>query len=150
MKLEAVSDLNRALRENRLEEVTRALGREPGMRALGFDPGSSRWEWTPSDERARNPFGFVFGGYLGVFVDILLSSAIGTVLAEGELATTADLRLEFLRPAPFAPLRGEARVVHRGSRVAFVEANVSSAAGELLVAGRSTWTVLRTTTTPSS
>ena len=79
MKLEAVTDLNRALRENRLEEVTRALGREPGMRALGFEPGLSRWEWTPSDERARNPFGYVFGGYLGVFVDILLSSAIGTV-----------------------------------------------------------------------
>ena len=143
MKLTALNELNQAIQGNRLEEVTRVLGREPGMRALAFAPGSSRWEWIPTDERARNPVGFLYGGYIAVFVDTILSSAIGTVLGESEFATTADLRLEFVRPAAFAPLRGVGRVVHRGKSVAFVEASVHSAADELLASGHSTWTILR-------
>jgi len=144
MKLTALIELNQALQSNRVDEVTRVLGREPGMRALAFTPGSSRWTWTPSDERARNPFGFLYGGYVAVFVDILLSSAIGTVLGEGELATTADLRLEYIRSTPFALVNGEGRVTHKGSRLAFVEAQVVAENGELLAAGHSTWTVART------
>ena len=144
MKLAAVTDLNRAIQANQVEEVTRRLGREPGMRALGFESGASRWEWHPSDERCRNPFGFLYGGYLAVFVDTVLSSTIGTVLAEGELAMTAEFKLEFLRPVPFAPLRGSGHVRHKGSRVAFVEAQLESESGELLVTASSTWTVLRT------
>lgn len=143
MKLAALTELNRAIRENRTEEVTRALGREPGMRAVHCESPLARWRWDPADERVRNPFGFIHGGYLAVFVDALLSSAIGSVLEDGELATTADLRLEFIRPARYAPLRGEGRVLHKGSRVAFVEAEVCSASEELLVRASSTWTVLR-------
>lgn len=143
MTLEALTELNRAIRENRLGEVSRVLGREPGMSALGFEPGLSRWEWRPSDERARNPFGFVFGGYLAVFVDALLSSVLGTVLEEGELATTADLRVAYVRAARFAPLRGEGRIVHRGRSVAFADAEVFTESGDLVVAASSTWTVLR-------
>jgi uncharacterized protein (TIGR00369 family) len=143
MSLAALDELNRAIREKRVAEVTRVLGREPGMRAVELDRGVSRWAWTPEDERARNPFGLVWGGYLAVFVDALLSSAIGGVLDPGELATTADLRLDFLRPAKFAGLRGEGRVVQKGSRVAFVEATVTTEGGEALVRASSTWTVLR-------
>jgi uncharacterized protein (TIGR00369 family) len=146
MKLSALTDLNRAIRTNRLDEVTRALGREPGMRAIGFETGSSRWDWLPEDERARNPFGFLYGGYLAVFVDVLLSSAIGTVLAEDELATTSEFKLEFLRPAAFARLRGCGRVLHKGSRVSFVEAEIFSEGNELLVKASSTWAILRSAT----
>jgi uncharacterized protein (TIGR00369 family) len=143
MSLEALAELNRALQENRVDEVTRVLGREPGMRALACEPGVCRWEWQPSDQRARNPFGFLYGGYLAVFVDVLLSSAIGTVLSAGELATTAEFKIEFLRPTPFAPLRGEGRVLHKGSRVAFVDARVLSTKDELFATASSTWTVMR-------
>ena len=143
MKLAVLTELNQAIQANRVDEVTRVLGREPGMRALAFESGSCRWEWQPSDERARNPFGFVYGGYLAVFVDVLLSSAVGGVLGTNEFATTAEFKVEFLRPAAFALLRGEGQVVHKGSRIAFVDARIVSAADELLVAASSTWTVVR-------
>jgi uncharacterized protein (TIGR00369 family) len=143
MSLAALDELNRAIRANQVAEVTRVLGREPGMCAVELARGTSRWRWAPQDERARNPFGLVWGGYLAVFVDALLSSAIGGVLEPGELATTADLRLEFLRPAKFAAMNGEGRVVQKGGRVAFVEATISAEQGEALVRATSTWTVLR-------
>jgi uncharacterized protein (TIGR00369 family) len=145
MKPTALTELNRAIQSNQIDEVTRAMGREPGMRALEFQSGSGRWQWDPSDERARNPFGYIYGGYLAVFVDIILSSTIATVLGENELAMTAEFKLDFVRPAAFAPLRGVGRVRHKGGRVAFVEATLESENGELLVAASSTWTVVRST-----
>lgn len=143
MSLAALTELNRALQTNDVEAVTRAMGREPGMRALAFEAGAGRWEWRPSDERARNPFGYLYGGYLAVFTDILLSSTIGTVMGEKELGTTADLRLEYVRPAAFAPMLGFGKVKLKGSRVAFVEARIEAENGDLLVSASSTWTIIR-------
>jgi acyl-coenzyme A thioesterase PaaI-like protein len=65
------------------------------------------------------------------------------VLKEGELAMTAEFKLDFVRPALFAPLFGTGAVRQKGGRVAFLEARLVSAKDELLVAASSTWTVVR-------
>ena len=138
-----LSALNRAIRENDLAEVTRQLSSEPGLRAVDCRAGISRWEWDLADPRLINPFGFVRGGYASVFADALMSSAIGSLLAEGELATTAEMKIAFLQPAAPGRLRGEGRVVRKGSRVAFLEAEIRDAADQLLTTVTSTWTVIR-------
>lgn len=142
MAIEPLEALNRAIQANRLDEVTRVLGCEPGMRALGFDSGASRWEWVP-EPRVGNPFGTIGGGYIAVFADVLASSAVGGVLAAGELATTAESKTSYLRPAPLARLLGEARVIHRSGRLAFVEARISAETSELVAVASSTWSVIR-------
>jgi len=141
--LAPLTALNRAILENDLAEVSRQLGPEPGMRALEFTSGQSRWEWDASSERVVNPFGFVRGGYLGVFVGALIDSAIGTVLAEGELATTAELNISYIRPTKPGRLIGEGHVVQKGSRVGFVEARIRNADGDLVASATSTWTIVR-------
>jgi len=78
-----------------------------------------------------------------VFADALMSSAIGALLSDGELATTAEMKVAFLRPATPGLLRGEARVVHKGSRVAFLEAQIRDGKDQLLATVTSTWTVIR-------
>ena len=138
-----LSALNRAIRENDLVEVTRQLGPEPGMRAVEFAPGLSRWQWEATAARVVNPFGFVRGGYLSVFAGALIDSAIGTALAEGELATTAEMKISYIKPAKPGVLQGEGRIVQKGSRVAFVEARISNAQGDLVASVTSTWTVMR-------
>jgi uncharacterized protein (TIGR00369 family) len=138
-----LSDLNRAIRENDAAEVTRQLGPEPGMRAVEFAPGLSRWEWQADGARVVNPFGFLRGGYLSVFAGAAIDSAIGSVLADGELATTAEMKICYVKPAKPGLLHCEGRVVHKGSRVAFVEAHVRDGEGNLLATVTSTWTVIR-------
>ncbi|HUI26088.1 MAG TPA: PaaI family thioesterase [Candidatus Kryptonia bacterium] len=135
--------LNRAIRENDLDEVTRQLAPEPGMRAVEFAPGLSRWEWEASAAHVINPFGFVRGGYLSVFAGAVIDSAIGTVLADGELATTAEMKIAYLKPAKPGVLHGEGNVVQKGSRVAFVEARIANAAGDPVASVTSTWTIMR-------
>jgi len=141
--LAPLAALNRAIRDNDVAEVTRQLSSEPGLRAVECTAAASRWEWQLDEGRLINPFGFLRGGYVSVFADALMSSAIGALLSDGELATTAEMKVAFLRPATPGLLRGEARVVHKGSRVAFLEAQIRDGKDQLLATVTSTWTVIR-------
>lgn len=134
--------LNQALRENRPEDYISTLHRELGMRPLRFGPGTSFWEWETLQERVLNPFQYVSGGYLTVFADELLSSAIGSVLDTGELAITAELKISFLKPVAKGLVRGEGKVLRKGKRVAFVEATIKNAQDEIAATVSSTWTVV--------
>ena len=140
--LSPLEKLDRALRENRPADFISPLHREIGMRPLRFGPGTSLWEWDATQERVLNPFGYVSGGYLTVFADELLGSAIGSALDEGELATTADLKISFLKPVAKGLVRGEGRVLRKGKRVAFVEATIKNARDEVVATVSSTWTVV--------
>ncbi len=148
--LSPVEKLNQALRENRPEDYLSTLHRELGLRAVAFRPGESVWEWEASQERVLNPFGSVSGGYLAVFGDELMASAIGSVLDTGELATTAELKISFLKPVAKGLLRGQGKVLRKGRRVAFVEARITTAKDELVGLVTSTWTVVANRTSESA
>jgi uncharacterized protein (TIGR00369 family) len=140
--LSPVEKLNQALRENRPDEFVTERHRTLGMLPLQFGPGTSLWEWDATQEPVLNVFGYVGGGYLTVFADELLSSAIGSVLDAGELATTAELKISFLKPVAKGLLRGEGRVIRKGKRVAFLEATIKNAKDEIVAMVSSTWTVV--------
>ena len=135
--------LNRVLKENRVEDFLSPLHRKLGMRPLRFAPGLSQREWQADQEWMLNPFGWVSGGYLTLFADELLGSAVGSALEKRETAATAELKISFLKPAARGLLRGEGRVLRKGSRVAFLEATIKNAQEELLAVVSSTWTVRR-------
>lgn len=137
-----LAERNRLIRENRVEEYTspnRALGMEP----VEFGPGSSRWEWKTQPAAALNPFGTIQGGYLAVLVDELMSSAIGSVLEEGEWAMTAEFKINFLRALLPAALSGTARVLKRSRTIAFLEAQVETADHRVAVTASATWAVMK-------
>ena len=77
-----------------------------------------------------------------MFADELMASAIGSVLDTGELATTAELKISFLKPVAKGLLRGEGKVLRKGRRVAFVEARITNAKDDLVGLVTSTWTVV--------
>ncbi len=135
-------DLNRIIRENRVNDF-RSPNLALGMRPLQFGLGTSLWIWESQPEAAINPFGTIQGGYLAVFVDEILSTAIGSVVEEGEWAVTAELKLSYLRALTPQRLEGRGRVIRRTRAVAFMDAEVHSAAGEVAVIASSTWVISR-------
>ena len=139
-----VEKLNTALRENRPEDYLTDAHREIGLRPVRFSPGRSEWEWNATLPRVLNPFGYVAGGYLSVFADELLSSAIGSVMDEGEFATTAEMKTSFLKPVKKGLVTGVGKVLRKGQRVAFVEATITNEKGEVVATVSSTWTVVAT------
>ena len=79
---------------------------------------------------------------LTVFADELMASAIGSVLDAGEFATTAELKISFLKPVAKGLVRGEGKVLRKGKRVAFLEATIKNAKDEVVGVVTSTWTVV--------
>jgi len=137
-----LADINRLIRENRVDDYPSA-NRDLGMQPLRFAEGESRWRWAQQPGRVLNPFGTVQGGYLAVFVDELLATAVGSVLEEGEWAMTADTRLSYLRAVPPGEIEGGARVLRRSRSLAFLEAGVTDARGRAVVTAASTWSISR-------
>ena len=109
----------------------------PVSRLLGFaltevEAGRAVFECEPSESH-YNPIGTVHGGVISTLLDSALSCAVHTTLPAGTGSTTAEIKVNFVRPvvAGTGWLRAEGRVIHVGSRLATAEARLTDAAGKL-------------------
>jgi uncharacterized protein (TIGR00369 family) len=137
-----LTERNRIIKDNRVADYT-SPNLALGMMPVEFGPGTSRWAWNEQPAVAMNPFGTIQGGYLAVFIDELLATAIGSVLEDGEWAMTAEFKINFLRALPSAPLEGSASVLRRSRTLAFLEARVNTPDGQIAVTASSTWAVMK-------
>lgn len=78
----------------------------------------------------------VHGGAIATLADEALASAAFTVAEEGETTATADLKVDFLRPALPGRLIARASVRHRTRRLAFCEVTVEREGGEVVAEAR--------------
>ena len=133
--------------------MTDTPARKPGLRippncdlTLGLacvdkpSPGVTVWTMTPSEHLA-NPIGVVQGGFIAAFADTAMASSTITHLA-GRKAYTAntEMKISFLKGARIGkPLTCTARVIGGGSRITFVEAEVTDESGALIAKASSTY-----------
>jgi uncharacterized protein (TIGR00369 family) len=79
-----------------------------------------------------NPAGFVQGGILAAMLDDTMGPT-ALIASKGALYTASiDMHVSFLAPAKPGKLIGEGRVVQMGKTIAFLEAELSDAAGNKL------------------
>jgi uncharacterized protein (TIGR00369 family) len=76
----------------------------------------------------------VHGGAIATLADESLASVAFTAAEEGETTVTADLKVDFLRPARPGRLVARATVRHRTRRLAFCEATIEQGASGQVVA----------------
>jgi uncharacterized protein (TIGR00369 family) len=83
------------------------------------------------------------GGVISSLIDTAGGAAAWTALEHGETVSTVDLRVDFLEPANLdSPLRAEAELLRKGSRVCHVRVTVTQ--GSRLVAdGRGVYNIHR-------
>ena len=130
------------IRENRVTEFT-SPNLALCMTPVEFGAGTSRWIWSAQPAAALNPFGTLQGGYIAIFVDELLATAVASVLEDDEWSMTAEFKINFLRALTPAPLAGSARVLRRSKSLAFLEAQVETEDGKIAVTASSTWAVMK-------
>ncbi len=106
-------------------------------RLSGWLPSRVWLQWKV-DPNVFHGGGAVFGGYLAALADQALGLAMATILKDGEVFTTSDLRFSFFRPVTEGTLHIEAQVVHRGRGMAHVEVVLTRDDGK--VAGKATGT----------
>jgi uncharacterized protein (TIGR00369 family) len=117
-----------------------------GYRLVGAGGESAIIEWEAGEEYTFPDTGdtaIVHGGLVTTLLDTAMGWACANSLGGGEGFLTANLHVEFFRPARPGTLRAEARVVERTRRVAFCAADLTDAGGQLLASARCTQ-VIRT------
>ena len=143
-KLAPLESINRLIRENRVGDYL-SPNLALGMRPLEFGAGTSRWSWETQPPTVLNPFGTLQGGYLALFVDEMLSTAIGSVLEAFEWALTAEVKISYLRALRPGALIGSARVIRRTRSLAFMEAAIVASGNDAgpAVLASSTWSIAK-------
>jgi uncharacterized protein (TIGR00369 family) len=110
-----------------------SFGRHTGLRSTSYAPGEARVE-MPITDWLRTSAGVVPGGVMAYMADSPLGSAVFTGLPRGDVITTSEMSINFLRPvtAGARVLRGEAKLVHIGRSYAFSEARITDDSDRLL------------------
>ena len=106
---------------------------EPGRAVIELNCTRRHW----------NTMGTVHGGVHCSVADTAMGIAHGSLAATGEIATTVDLQIHFLRPMREGLMRAEAKVVKRGRTLSFVECDVRDGAGNLIARASSQCMTLR-------
>lgn len=78
----------------------------------------------------------IHGGAVATLADEALASVAFTVAEEGETTVTADLKVDYLRPAKPGRLIARSTVRHRTRRLAFCEATVEHGHGQIVAEAR--------------
>jgi len=87
-----------------------------------------------------NPMGAVHGGWFATLLDSALGCAVASILPAGKAYTTAELKVNIVRPLtdkiPF--VRAEAHIIHGGGRMATADARLTGPDGKLYAHGSTT------------
>lgn len=110
-----------------------------GMRLVELRPGEAEIEIEMRDE-LRQPAGLLHGGVTATLIDTATAFAVVTRLAEGEMATTIDLTVHYLRPHTDGKFTCIAKVVRAGKRILTVSADVFNEQKKLIATAISTYT----------
>ena len=87
-----------------------------------------------------NPMGAVHGGWFATLLDSALGCAVASILPAGKGYTTAELKVNIVRPlsdkVPF--VRAEGRIIHGGGRMATSDGRLTGPDGKLYAHGSTT------------
>ena len=140
------SDTNgRVTREGPFWDVMEGRAAPPPSAALlgwdlvAVDPEAGTIEVAfTATEQFLNPIGVIQGGLLSAMLDDTLGPALVATLGPGQFAPTADLHVQFLRPAHPGRLTGRGRVVRRGKDIAFLAGELLDDSGQIVAVATAT------------
>jgi uncharacterized protein (TIGR00369 family) len=113
-----------------------------GIRFTRVEPDSIEAELLVKDELCTTP-GVMHGGAIMAFADTLGAYGTALNLPPGAGTTTLESKTNFFSKAPSgAPVRGECRPLHKGSRTMVWQTRVSRADGRLVALVTQTQIVL--------
>jgi len=76
------------------------------------------------DKRLLNPAGIVHGGALYTLADSGMGAALFSSVGEGEVFLTIETSIFYFKAVSSGTLTCESKVVHRGKRIAMMEAEI--------------------------
>jgi uncharacterized protein (TIGR00369 family) len=120
------------------------MARLMNIRLTEVARGRVVFEGTP-EEYHYNPLGVVHGGMAATLLDSALGCCVNSHLEAGDLYTTLELKVNYLRPMTLetGPVRAIATTVHIGRTTALVEGRIVDAADRIYAYASSTCLIRR-------
>jgi len=112
-----------------------------GSTFVEVEPGFARMAFEAKED-FYNPAGVVQGGFLAAMLDDTLGPAAASVVGPDQHVTTVELKTTFVRPAKAGKLLGEARVLHRGGTLIFLDGRLTTEGGDLIAVASGTWRIV--------
>jgi uncharacterized protein (TIGR00369 family) len=113
-----------------------------GFKVIEVEEGRVVIELEATD-RLHNPMGTLHGGILCDIADAAMGYAFSSTLADDELFTTVEIKLNFLKPVFYSVLRAEGKLIKKGSSVGLLECHVYDEKQSLVAHSTSTCMILR-------
>ncbi len=82
------------------------------------------------------------GGVLSTLIDTCGGAAAMSAIDEGEMVSTVDLRVDYLRPGPPTDITAKATVIRRGNRVCLTEIDVVADGPDIIAKGRAAYNIV--------
>jgi uncharacterized protein (TIGR00369 family) len=133
------------LRRLQLFEPREGMWANLGMRITGVDRGATvvEAEFTREEHGDRATGGStVHRGAVAALADGALACAGATLMAEGEVATTVELLIDFYRPVHPGPVTARGRVQHRAGHLVYCAATLEQA-GDVVAEAHATIALVR-------
>ncbi len=103
----------------------RNVGLTLGAKDLNVSPEDGTIEIEYEGKEAfTNPIGVIQGGFLVAMLDDAMGQALLSTLKADEFGPTLELKTSFLAPAKVGKLVGTGKVLSKGGRVCFLEAEL--------------------------
>lgn len=116
-----------------------------GFEMVFFEEGQSELRFAPEPEH-NNSFNVVHGGAVMTLLDVTMATAARSVERTSG-AVTIEMKTSFMRAAKGA-LTAKGRLIHRTRNMAFTEAMVYDAQGELCAHATGTFKLVPRSPTP--
>lgn len=95
-----------------------------------------------TDTKHNNIWGTIHGGVIASLVDATSGLSIIPLLNDNEMIITAGLQVQYFVPVNNGDLVGHGRVIHRGKRLAYAEANILDDHGKLIAKGNASFMIM--------
>lgn len=83
----------------------------------------------------------VHGGVLSVLIDSVIGTAVRTVLDPNEFSVTAEMNINYFRPAIKGKIFAEGKLVNKGKLLIVGTGEIKDEEGRLLAIGKATYAV---------
>jgi uncharacterized protein (TIGR00369 family) len=93
----------------------------------------------PFAEKLTNSAGIGHGGALFTLADSAGSMALVSMVAKGEVVTTVEMKINFLRSFSSGEVVAEARILHCGKTTALGDIDIKDEGGTLIAKGTATF-----------
>ncbi|MBT2658451.1 PaaI family thioesterase [Bacillus sp. ISL-18] len=83
----------------------------------------------------------VHGGVLSVLIDSVIGTAVRTVLDANDYSVTAEMNINYFRPAIKGKIFAEGKLINKGKNLIVGVGDIKDEEGRLLATGRATYAV---------